>query len=427
MQPEVLQTLVLVVTIAALSPFISDASKRWLRLPGVVVEILLGIIIGPHVLGWAHLNEIISVLAELGLVFLIFLAGFEIDLPQVKGRPVKLAVVGWLVSLVLGTAVAVALFATGVTVSIRFVAIALTTTAIGTLLPILGDAGVLPTRFGTYVLAGGAMGELGPIVAISIALTSDKPGRTTLIIAAFAAIAVAAAMLATRPAPPRAVRLITTTLHSSAQLGVRLAVLLCVLLVWIANRFDLDVLLGAFAAGMIARIFLVSQSDAVADALDDEGLAGQLEPGAIRHVNHRHEVQTRLESLGFGFFIPLFFVISGVKFDLAALGHPGTLAKVPMFLALFLVVRGLPALLYRHDLPRQSVKALGVLQSAGLPLLVVITGLGVESGQMRSDNAAALVGAGLMSVIIFPIVGLAFQAKAPTDEEHAAAAAPHHA
>ncbi len=412
MQPEVLQTLVLVVTIAALSPFISDTSKRWLRLPGVVVEILLGIIIGPHVLGWAHLNEIISVLAELGLVFLIFLAGFEIDLQQVRGRPVKLAFAGWLVSLALGTAVAVALYSMGVTVSIRFVAIALTTTAIGTLLPILGDAGILPTRFGTYVLAGGAMGELGPIVAISIALTSDKPGRTTLIIIAFGAIAVAAAALATRPAPPRAVRLITSTLHSSAQLGVRLAVLMCVGLVWIASRFDLDVLLGAFAAGMIARIFLVSQAvEPTTDAVA---------------IDHRHEVQTRLESLGFGFFIPLFFVISGVKFDLAALGHLGTLAKVPMFLVLFLVVRGLPALLYRHDLPKQSVKALGVLQSAGLPLLVVITGLGVESGQMRSDNAAALVGAGLMSVIVFPIVGLAFQAKAPADAD-TATMSPHHA
>ena len=412
MQPEVLQTLVLVVTIAALSPFISDTSKRWLRLPGVVVEILLGIIIGPHVLGWAHLNEIISVLAELGLVFLIFLAGFEIDLQQVRGRPVKLAFAGWLVSLALGTAVAVALYSMGVTVSIRFVAIALTTTAIGTLLPILGDAGILPTRFGTYVLAGGAMGELGPIVAISIALTSDKPGRTTLIIIAFGAIAVGAAVLATRPAPPRAVRLITSTLHSSAQLGVRLAVLMCVGLVWIASRFDLDVLLGAFAAGMIARIFLVSQAvEPTTDAVA---------------IDHRHEVQTRLESLGFGFFIPLFFVISGVKFDLAALGHLGTLAKVPMFLVLFLVVRGLPALLYRHDLPKQSVKALGVLQSAGLPLLVVITGLGVESGQMRSDNAAALVGAGLMSVIVFPIVGLAFQAKAPADAD-TATMSPHHA
>ena len=393
----------LVVTIAALSPFISDMAQRWTRLPGVVVEIILGIIIGPHVLGWATLDEVVAVLAEMGLVFLIFLAGFEIDVERVKGRPVKLAVTGWLVSLVLGTAIATLLWATGVTVGIRFVAIALTTTAIGTLLPILGDAKVLPTRFGAYVLAGGAMGEIGPIIAISLALTSDQPGKTTVVLAIFAGIAGVAAMMATRPTPPRIVRLINKTMHTSAQLGVRLCVLMCVGLVWIAGEFGLDVLLGAFAAGMIARVFLVTQAstDMVATALEHGD-----------SVDTRAKVQSRLESLGFGFFIPLFFVVSGVKFDLAALESPGTLLKIPMFLALFLVVRGLPALLYRKDLPVAQVKALALFQAAGLPLLVVITSLGVEKGMMRSDNAAAMVGAGLVSVVIFPILGLGLYSKA---------------
>ena len=400
-----LQTLVLVVGIAALSPFISDLSKRWTRLPGVVVEIMLGIVIGPHVLDWVELDEVMAVLAEMGLVFLIFLAGFEIDMQRVKGSPIRLAVSHWLCSLVIGIVVATLLHAGGVTVGIRFVAIALTTTAIGTLLPILGDAGILPTRFGAFVLAGGAMGELGPILAISIALTSDNPGRTTLVLVGFTALAFGTAALAARPAPPHAIRLITTTLHSSAQLGVRLSVLLCVVLVWVAARFDLDVLLGAFAAGMIARLFLVSQAT---EPTTEEPT-----------IDHRHEVQTRLESLGFGFFIPLFFVVSGVKFDLAALGQWGTLAKVPMFLVLFLVVRGLPALLYRRELHSLDVRALGLLLSAGLPLIVVITGLGVEEGQMRSDNAAAMVGAGLLSVVLFPIIGLALHGKAPDVPEPA--------
>ena len=405
MSSSVLKTLVLVVGIAALSPFISDLAKRWTRLPGVVVEILLGIVIGPHVLDWVELDEVMSVLAEMGLVFLIFLAGFEIDMQRVKGSPIRLAVTHWVCSLLLGVGIATLLHLAGVTIGIRFVAIALTTTAIGTLLPILGDAGILPTKFGAFVLAGGAMGELGPILAISIALTSDNPGRTTLVLAAFMALAFGAAALAARPAPPHAIRLITTTLHSSAQLGVRLSVLLCVVLVWIANRFDLDVLLGAFAAGMIARLFLVSQAT---------------EPTADEPtVDHRHEVQTRLESLGFGFFIPLFFVVSGVKFDLAALGHWDTLAKVPMFLVLFVVVRGLPALLYRRELHPLSMRALGLLMAAGLPLIVVITGLGVEEGQMRSDNAAAMVGAGLLSVVLFPIIGLALHGKAPEVPEPA--------
>ena len=390
METDALRTLVLIVTIAALSPFISDIARRYTRLPGVVVEIVLGIIIGPHVLGWAHLDEVIEVLAEMGVVFLIFLAGFEIEPERVKGRPLKLAVTGWLVSLGLGIAVATVLHALDVTVGIRFIAIALTTTAIGTLLPILGDAGVLPTRLGTNILAGGSLGEIGPIVAISVALATDEPVHTTLLLLVFGGIAAGTAWLATRPARPRAIELIGRTMHSSGQLGVRISVLLCVLLVWVAQRFELDILLGAFAAGMVARLFLVGHA------------AEETSDGP----EHHEEVQQRLEALGFGFFIPLFFVVSGVHFDLAALGNAAALAKLPMFLGLFLLVRGLPALLYRKDLPRHDMVALGLLQSAALPLIVVISELGVATGQMRADNAAALVGAGLLSVVLFPIIGL---------------------
>jgi Kef-type K+ transport system membrane component KefB len=390
-EPEALRTLVLIVSIATLSPFISDIAKRWTRLPGVVVEIALGMVIGPHLLGWAHLDEVIRMLAEMGLEFLIFLAGFEVDPNQVKGRPAKLAVGGWAVSLVLGITVAVVLNALDVTSGIRFVAIALTTTAIGTLLPILGDAGILHTRLGTNALASGAMGELGPIVAISLALTTDNPARSVAVLVAFATIAVATGWVATRGARPRTVELIARTLHSSGQLGVRICVLLCVLLVWVASSFGLDVLLGAFAAGMVARLFLVGHSDDEAEH------------------DHRQEVQHRLEALGFGFFIPLFFVVSGVRFDLGALADAGALAKVPLFLVLFLLVRGLPALLYRGDLSQRDVGALALLQAAALPLLVVITTIGIETGRMRSDNAAAMVGAGLLSVVLFPIIALAIR------------------
>lgn len=391
MSGETLQTLLVVVVIAALSPLVSDVARRFTRLPGVVVEIALGIIVGPKVLGWAHLGEVVGVLAELGLVLLIFLAGFEVDLHEVKGAPARLAVRGWLVSLVLGIAVAWGLHWLDVTSGVRFVAVALTTTAIGTLLPIVGDAGVLGTRFGTFFMAGGAVGEIGPIVAISLALTSQRPARAAAVLAAFAVITLGAGYLASKTTPPHFVRLIGRTLHTSGQLGVRISVFLCGLLVWLAFRFDLDVLLGAFAAGVIARLFLG------ADQGDGAG--------------HLHEVQTRLESLGFGFFIPLFFVVSGMRFDIGALADVGTLLKVPMFLALFLVVRGLPALLYRKELDRNAVLSLGVLQSAALPLVVVITGLGVADGLMRPDNAAALVGAGLLSVVVFPIAGLAFHER----------------
>jgi Kef-type K+ transport system membrane component KefB len=397
-EPEALRTLVLIAGVAVLGPFLADGLRRWVRIPAVVVEIAIGIVLGPHVLGWAYLDEVLLVLSEMGLVFLIFLAGFEVDPERVRGRPVRLAVVGWVMSLVLGLVMALVLDLAGVTVGVRYVAIALTTTAIGTLLPILGDAGVLPTRFGAFVLAGGVMGEIGPILAISLALTTDAPLRTTVVLLAFVAVAVAVGWVATRPARPRVVSLISRTLHSSGQVGVRISVLLCAVLVWTAAEFRLDILLGAFAAGMVARLFLVEHA---ASAVDADAV------GVHAGVDHREEVQHRLDAIGFGFFIPLFFVVSGVKFDLDALLDPVELVKVPMFLVLFLIVRGLPALLYRRDLPGREVVALGLMQSAALPLLVVITTIGVENGQMRADNAAGLVGAGLLSVVVLPVVALA--------------------
>ena len=392
-------TLALISAIAALSPMLADFIRRWLRLPGVVIEIVLGIVIGPHVLGWAHLDEVLSVLAEFGLVVLIFLAGFEIDPDEVKGRAVSLAVRGWLLSLVLAVAIAWALHALDVTSGIRFVAVALTTTAIGTLLPILGDAGLLPTPLGRNILASGAMGELGPIVAISVALATDSPARTVVVLVAFGLIVTAAGWAATRPARPRIVRLVAHTLHTRGQLGVRVCVLLCALLVWAAARFELDILLGAFAAGVVARLFLVEHSTSADDHHGDH------------YDDHHGAVQLRIEALGFGFFIPLFFVVSGVHFDLGALGDVGALAKVPLFLVLFLVVRGVPALLYRNELGRSEIMALGLLQSAALPLIVVITGIGVAEGQMRPDNAAAMVGAGLLSVVLYPIIALVVRGR----------------
>jgi Kef-type K+ transport system membrane component KefB len=381
---------------------VSDVTRRWVLIPGVVIEIVLGIVIGPDVLDLATIDTVISAFAEIGLVFLIFLAGYEVDVAKVRGRPIDRALRGWLLSLVIGTVIAAVLHQLDVTSGIRFVAIALSTTAVGTLFPILSDAGILGTRLGTFTLAGGAVGELGPIVAISIALASDTPARSTIVVVAFAALAAAAAWLAGRPSRPRMVALIADTLHSSGQFGVRIAVLFCVALIWVADEWRLDILLGAFAAGMVTRLFLVRHSEAPVE-IDD------------RSVDNRSEVSTRIEALGFGFFIPLFFVVSGVRFDLSGLAEIGSMLKVPMFLALLLVVRGLPAWLCRNDLPPRDVRALALFQATALPLIVVITGIGVESGQMRADNAAALVGAGLLSVIVFPVLGLSMRSRDDLD------------
>ena len=385
-----LPTLALIASAVALAPIVADL-LRAVRLSGAVVEIGLGILIGPSVFGWAHRDTVIDTLAEIGLVFLIFLAGYEIDVPALKGRPLRLASTGWVVSLVLGLLAGVLLAGEGASLKALMVGLALTTTALGTLLPIASDAGLLDGPLGPHLLAVGAAGEFGPIVAIALLLTGKDPARTSVLLVAFAALAVAAAVAARRPLPPRMRHLMSHTLHTSGQLPVRVALVIVAALVWIASTFGLDILLGAFAAGMVVRL-LVHAGEDTADIRLVEG---------------------KLEAVGFGVFVPLFFVVSGMRFDLDALGHAGTLVKVPLFLLAFLVVRGLPVVaLYRTALQPQLAAALALMASTALPLIVVITDLGVSTGEMSQADASALVGAGLLSVLLLPSVGVVLAGRA---------------
>ncbi|BEP12404.1 cation:proton antiporter [Acidothermaceae bacterium B102] len=392
MHGTTLPTLALVACAMALAPIVADLLRR-VRLSGAVVEIVLGILIGPAVLAWGHPDSVVDTIAEIGLVFLIFLAGYEIDVPALRGRPLRLAATGWVVSLVLGLAGGLLLAGEGVSVKALVVGLALTTTALGTLLPIASDAGLLDGPLGPHLLAVGAAGEFGPIVAIALLLTGENAARTAVLLVVFALLAVGAALAARRPLPARLRHLMSHTLHTSGQLPVRVALLVVAALVWVASTFGLDILLGAFSAGMVVRLLVHSGEDQ-----DDI-----------------HLVEGKLEAVGFGVFVPLFFVNSGMHFDLNALGHPATLVKVPLFLLAFLVVRGLPVLaLYRGVLASKVRVALALMASTALPLVVVITDLGVATGQMTAADASALVGAGLLSVLLLPSVGVAIAAR-PAD------------
>lgn len=388
MDPVSASSLALVGVVAVLAPLLADAIKRRARVPGVVVEIALGIVIGPQVLGLAEVTDIVAVFGNLGLSFLMFLAGFEIDLDRIKGRPLELAARTWFVSLALAVVVAGVLVLDGFVHEDILVALALTTTALGTLLPMLSDAKVLNTPFGAHVLSVGSVGEFLPIVAIALLLTTDSPVRTAVFLVAFILLAVGATLLATRARSPRVVELMRRHLDSSAQLPIRIAVAMMVGLVWVAAHLGLDVLLGAFAAGIIVRLF-------------SEG-------------EHEQVVASKLQAIGFGFLVPIFFVVSGMNFDLDALfAEPTTILRVPLFLALFLVVRGLPTVLgYRRDLAGGDRRALAFFASTALPLVVVITGIGLDTGRMAPENAAALVGAGMVSVLVFPLAGFAFHRRA---------------
>jgi Kef-type K+ transport system membrane component KefB len=263
---------------------------------------------------------------------------------------------------------------------------ALATTALGTLMPILRDAKELPTRFGAYAVASGAMGEFGPILLIALALSSGEgeQGTSLVLMLVFTAIIVAGASVALKFRPPRLILLLQEKMDTSAQLPVRLAIVVLASLVFLARGLGIDAILGAMAAGVVV-------------ALASPGEHGE----ALRH---------KLDGIGFGFFVPIFFVTTGLRYDLQALiSSRLALLQLPMFLGLFLVVRGLPALLVRRELDLRSRIALGLLSATELPLVVAIAEIGVRSGRLKQETAASLVGAGMASVLLFPIVALALR------------------
>ena len=374
-----------VVVVAALAAFVAGIVSTRMPLPVVVVEIVLGICIGPELLGLAQPDEFLDFFASLGLGMLFFFAGYEIDFERIRGVPLRLAALGWLLSLVLAFSLGGLLALTGLVLSLLFTGSALATTAIGTLIPVLSDAGELRTRFGTFLLAAGAIGEFGPILLITLVFSTKGAAANALILIAFVAVAVLAAIGAVRGVG-RGWELLHRTLETSGQLAIRIAVVTVFALGALAASLGLDLLLGGFVAGVIARIALKGREVEV--------------------------LESKLTAVGYGFFIPFFFVVSGVKFDLSALTEdPLRLLELPLFLGLFLIVRGVPALvLYRRVLDLRDRASLAVFSATALPLVVAITTIAVEEGHMRASTAASLIGAGILSTAILPIVGLRLRA-----------------
>jgi Kef-type K+ transport system membrane component KefB len=393
-----LHSLLLVFTIAAAAPFLCE----WIpgiRLPLVVMEIILGILVGPQVLGWATAGPTIEALSRFGLAALFFLAGFEIDFPLLRGRPITMAALGWLMSFVLCLGAGFGLQACGIVDSGLIVGAALTTTALGTLMPILRDAKELRTRFGAYAVASGAMGEFAPMVLIALVLSTGEgePRGSLVLMLFFAVITIVGALVALKYRPPKLVILMQQKMDTSAQLPVRVAILVLASVVILARNFGIDSILGALAAGVLVSL---------------------ASPGEYGKTLHR-----KLDAIGFGFLVPIFFVTTGLHYDLHALiSSRLALVQLPMFLILFLVARGLPALLIaRRELDFRSQVALGFLSATELPLVIAIADIGVRSGQLKEQTAASLVGAGMASVLLFPITALTLRRLASPQGEAAPA------
>jgi Kef-type K+ transport system membrane component KefB len=385
MTTATLTSLLLLTLAATLAPLLVDVFGRLVALPVVVVEIAFGVVLGPDALGLVKDDAVVALLASLGLTLLMFFAGFEIDFTRVRGAPGRLALLTWGLSLVVGFSIGFAMHLAGLPDSGLVIGLALTTTALGVLVPILKDSGESRSVFGVHVMSTGAVGEFGPILAVSLLLGSRAPTRTALLLVAFAAIAVLAAALAMRPRPANVSRVVAATLRTSGQLAVRLTLLIVVALVWAADELGLDILLGAFSAGVVVRLFLSRGDSAEVEVVTD-----------------------KLEAVGFGFLIPIFFIVSGVRFDLSGLlSSTSALLLLPAIVVLFLVVRGLPVLLvYRSTLDVAHRRALALFAASALPLVVVIANIGVETGRLQEHFAAALVGAAMVSVAVLPLVAL---------------------
>ena len=384
--PDVEFTNLLAVTvIALLAPLLLGLAPA-LRVPAVVLEIIAGVVVGPQGLGWVEVDVPISIVALLGLAFLLFLAGLEVDVHRLRGQVLRLALVGYVVTVALGLCVGLGLDAAGWVDSPGLVAVALSATSLGLVVPVLKDAGQVESRLGQTVVAAASVADFAAIVLLSLLFSTSGAGTGSrlVLLGTFAALVAAAAVAVGYLARSRRLSTTLTRLQdTTAQIRVRAAVVLLVAFVALAEQFGLESILGAFMAGAVV---------------------GLVDRDSASHPNFR----VKLEAIGYGFLIPVFFVTSGLRLDLSGLvENPSALARVPVFVVALLVVRGLPALLFGRLFDRRGVIAAGLLQATSLPFIVTATQIGVLTGLMDGVTAAALVCAGLVSVILFPVAALA--------------------
>lgn len=354
------------------------------RVPSIVVEILFGVLIGPQVLRWAVLDEPVQVLAMIGLAFLLLLSGLEIEFDRLRGQVLRLTSVAFAMSFALALGVGYLLYAGGLVQSPLLVAVILSATSLGVILPILKDAGQVDTRFGQVIVAGASIAEVVPIVLLSLLFSEHAAGVGSqfALLGTFLVFAGAIGLVIIAAERSRRLSQVLLGLQATtAEIRVRGAFALLLLFAALAAKFGLEAILGAFLAG--ATLKLLDRDQQMTHAL----------------------FRVKIQAVGFGVFVPFFFISTGMTLDIQSLATPSILVKVPIFLAALLLVRALPALLYRPLAQRRSqLVAAGLLQATSLSIPVVAGRIGVNLGLIPPGNYAALVAAGLLSVMLFPLL-----------------------
>lgn len=381
----VLINLFLVGVVACLAPLLIYFTRASV-LPVVVLEIVGGIIIGPQVLNLVHADVFLHFLSILGLSYLLFLSGLEVDLQRLRGRNMTLVGSSFLVSFILASCIGFGLYAIGEVTSPLFIAIILASTSLGVVIPILKDAGESSTNFGQLVIAGATLGEFGSIILISFFFSSEitSPFTKVTFLGIFAILIFMISLVIF--GVHRAtwfMKMLQRFQDSSSQISVRIALTLLVGFVTLAYGFGAEAILGAFLAGVAFRSVYKETTE-------------------IRPL-----LRVKLEAIGFGFFVPIFFITSGIDFNLRALfSNLSILSLVPLFLIALLLVRGIPAMLYRSLLNNRQTIIAGLLQATSLTFIVAATQIGEQLHLISSALSAALVASGLLSVIIYPLIAL---------------------
>jgi Kef-type K+ transport system membrane component KefB len=378
------ENLLIVCAIVFAAPFLLGLFPG-VRLPSVVLEIVAGIVVGPSLLGWVEVDETVAVVALVGLAFVLFLAGLEIELDKLRGPLLRLTGLAFALSFGIALVVALALKAGGLVDTPLLVAIILSATSLGVLVPVLKDAGEISSSFGQLIIAAASIADFGAIILLSIFFSGEGgTGSTLLLLGCLVALCLVVYMVVRGAERSMRIRADLLRLQdTTAQIRIRAAFVLFIGFAAVAETLGLEAILGAFMAGAI--LSLVDQD---------------------RSMTHP-EFRRKLESIGFGFFIPVFFVASGVRFDLDALtASTSNLLMVPIFLAALVAARGLPALLYRRTLGTRRAAIAGLMQATSLPFIVAATAIGADLGLIDAAGSAALVGAGLLSVLLFPLSGL---------------------
>jgi Kef-type K+ transport system membrane component KefB len=375
-----------VAAVAFVAPLLLGLAPA-LRVPSVLLEIGAGVALGPSVLGWVEADAAVNVLSLIGVGFLLLLAGLEIEVDRLRGAVLRLALTGFAVSFGIAVAVGYGLDAVGVVGAPFLVAVILSATSLAVVLPLLKDTGLAGSPFGQMVIAAASIADVATVIMLSLFFSEETAGvgvRLALF-ALFGLVCIGAGIaIAVGARVPSLSAALLRLQDTTAQIRVRGAFVLLMVFSILAQRFGLEAILGTFLAGMLLKL---------ADRDD-----------AMTH-SHFHE---KLTEAGFGFFIPVFFVASGLRLDAGALvSDSSTLLHVPVLVVALYVIRGLPALLYRGLLGGRRALAAGLLQSTTLSFVLIASQIGQELGLLGPSDVAALTAAALVSVLVNPVVALA--------------------